>query len=281
MNDTNFTNPKTDLTKPIKTIHQTTHTWLIEMIGIIGGSGLEDSDLMKGAEEVKIKTPFGEHSPIKKGTINGVEVAVLSRHGYKHELSPTAVPYKSNIWALKEIGCKAIIASSACGSLKEEVKPGTLSFPTQFIDQTKHRETSFTEHGNVLHISMAEPFNSKIRNILINKAEELGFEYTKETTVVTIEGPRFSSKAESELFRLLKADLINMTTVPEVCLAVETDIPYQVVNLVTDYDCWREGTKAVTFEEVLKVMKENAEKVKKLFIDALPEIDKMELKSKN
>ena len=244
------------------------------MIGIIGGSGLEDPKLLKEAEEVRLETPFGEHSPIKKGKINGVEVALLSRHGYRHELSPTRVPYKANIWALKEIGCKAIIASSACGSLKEEVKPGTLSFPTQFIDQTRHRDSSFTEHGNVLHISMAEPFNAELRKVLVGKAEELGLEYTKDTTVVTIEGPRFSTKAESELFRLLKADLINMTTVPEVCLAVEAEVPYQVVNLVTDYDCWREGTEAVTFEEVMKVMKGNAEKVKRLFVESLPEIEK-------
>jgi 5'-methylthioadenosine phosphorylase len=244
------------------------------MIGIIGGSGLEDPKLLHNAKEVKIKTPFGKHSPIRKGKINGTEVAILSRHGYKHEHTPTAVPYKANLWALKKIGCEAIIATSACGSLKEEIKPGTLSLPSQFLDRTHHRDQSFSEHGKVLHISMAEPFSAELRKILLKKCKELGYECTSETTVVTIEGPRFSTKAESNFYRLLQCDLINMTTVPEVCLAKELEIHYQVINLVTDYDCWREGTEAVSFEEVLKVMNANAEKVKKLIVEALPEIEK-------
>ncbi|MFA5357643.1 MAG: S-methyl-5'-thioadenosine phosphorylase [archaeon] len=245
------------------------------MIGIIGGSGLEDPKLLHNAKEVKIKTPFGKHSPIKKGKINKVEVAILSRHGYKHEYSPTTVPYKANIWALKKLGCRAIIATSACGSLKEEIKPGTFSLPSQFLDRTHNREQSYSEHGKVLHISMAEPFETEIKKILLKKCKTLGYNCSSETTVVTIEGPRFSTKAESNFYRLLQCDLINMTTVPEVCLAKEIEIPYQVINLVTDYDCWRDGTKAVSFEEVLKVMKKNAEKVKKLIVEALPEINKI------
>lgn len=244
------------------------------MIGIIGGSGLEDPKLLHNANEVKIKTPFGKHSPIKKGEIKGVEVAILSRHGYKHEHSPTVVPYKANMWALKKLGCKAIIATSTCGSLKEEIKPCTFSLPSQFLDRTHHRDQSYSEHGKVLHISMAEPFEEKIRKILLKKCEELKYECTSETTVVTIEGPRFSTKAESNFYRLLQCDLINMTTVPEVCLAKELEIPYQLINLVTDYDCWRENTKPVSFEEVLEVMRKNAEKVKKLIVEALPEIEK-------
>ncbi|MCX6800775.1 MAG: S-methyl-5'-thioadenosine phosphorylase [Candidatus Diapherotrites archaeon] len=243
------------------------------MIGIIGGSGLEDPKLLHNVRGVKIKTPFGKHTPIKKGKINGIEVAVLSRHGYKHEHSPTAVPYKANMWALKKLGCKAIIATSACGSLKEEIKPNTFSLPSQFLDRTHHRDQSYTEHGKVLHISMAEPFSAELRKILLKKCKELGYACTAETTVVTIEGPRFSTKAESKFYRLLECDLINMTTVPEVCLAKEIEIPYQVINLVTDYDCWREGTAPVSFEKVMKVMRENAEKVKKLIVETLPEID--------
>ncbi len=243
------------------------------MIGIIGGSGLEDSDFLKEAEEVIIDTPFGEHSPIKKGKIGGIEVAVLSRHGYKHEHSPSTVPYRANIFALSKVGCKAIIATSACGSLKEEIAPGTLSFPDQFIDRTTKREQSFTEKEKVIHESMAEPFDKKIREILIHNAGALGFEFSADTTLITIEGPRFSTKAESNLFRSWECDLINMTTVPEVCLAKEMKIPYQVINLVTDYDCWKEETKPVTFEEVMRIMKKNADKVKELIKASLPEIE--------
>ncbi|MFA5764011.1 MAG: MTAP family purine nucleoside phosphorylase, partial [archaeon] len=169
--------------------------------------------------------------------------------------------------------CKAIIASSACGSLREEIIPGSFSFPSQFIDRTTKREQSFSELGNVIHESMAEPFNENLRNILTKKCAELGFEYSADTTLVTIEGPRFSTLAESELFRSWNCDLINMTTVPEVCLAKEAKIPYQVINLVTDYDCWHETEENVTFEVIMKIMKENAEKVKKLIIESLIEIN--------
>jgi 5'-methylthioadenosine phosphorylase len=244
------------------------------MIGIIGGSGLEDPQLLHNAEEVFIESKYGKHSPIKKGKINGIDVAIMSRHGYKHEYCPSTIPYKANINALKELGCKAIVATSACGSLKEEIAPGTLSFPWQFIDRTTKRDTSFTSEGNVIHESMAEPFDKKLRKILEEKCKELDFEYSGETTLITIEGPRFSTYAESELFRSWNCDLINMTTVPEVCLAKEMKIPYQVINLVTDYDCWHEGEKAVTFEMIMKVMHENSEKVKKLIIEALPKIEK-------
>ena len=244
------------------------------MIGIIGGSGLEDPNLMKNKKEVTIETPYGVHTPISVGKIGNTEVAVLSRHGYHHEYSPTHVPYKANIYALSQLGCKAIIATSACGSLKEEIKPATLSFPTQFIDRTAKRDQTFGSHGNVVHESMAEPFDEKLRGILEKKCKSLGYKFTTDKTLITIEGPRFSTKAESNLFRSWGCDLINMSTVPEVCLAKEMKIPYQVVNLVTDYDCWREGTDAVTFEEVKKIMKENADRVKKLIIEALPEVSK-------
>ncbi|MBT7241360.1 MAG: S-methyl-5'-thioadenosine phosphorylase [Candidatus Diapherotrites archaeon] len=244
------------------------------MIGIIGGSGLEDPELLHNAKEVVIKTPYGTHSPIKKGEINGISVALMSRHGYKHEYSPSEVPYKANIFALKEIGCKAIIAASACGSLREDIEPKTLSFPTQFIDRTTKRDQSYCESNNVIHESMADPFNNDLRMLLTSATIKLGFTYSTETTVVTIEGPRFSTRAESELFRNWGADLINMTTVPEACLAKELKIPYQVINLVTDYDSWHESKEVVTFEMVMEIMKDNAEKLKKLVLEVLPQIEK-------
>jgi 5'-methylthioadenosine phosphorylase len=250
------------------------------MIGIIGGSGLEDSQILRDARETEMATPYGKHSPIKVGKIGGIDVALLSRHGYRHEYCPTTVPYRANIFALSKLECKAIIATSACGSLKEEVRPGTLSFPNQFIDRTTKREQSFTEHEKVIHESMAEPFSKELRIILIGATQKLKMEYTADKTVVTIEGPRFSTKAESNLFRSWNCDLINMTTVPEICLAKEKGIPYQVINLVTDYDCWRTETEAVTFEEVMKVMKGNSEKVKRLIVEALPEIQKWAEKRK-
>ena len=243
------------------------------MIGIIGGSGLEDPKLLSDAKEVVIESKYGVHSPIVTGKINGVDVAIMSRHGYKHEFTPCTIPYRANINALKEIGVHAIIATSACGSLREEIIPASFSFPTQFIDRTTKREQSFSDHGNVIHESMAQPFDENLRNILTQKCAELGFEYSADTTIVTIEGPRFSTLAESELFRSQHCDLINMTTVPEVCLAKEKHIPYQVINLVTDYDCWKEETKPVTFEEVMRIMKKNADKVKELIKASLPEIE--------
>ena len=243
------------------------------MIGIIGGSGLEDPQILTDSKEVTIDTPYGKHTPIKVGKIDSINVAILSRHGYFHEYSPSSVPYKANIHALFKLGCKAIIATSACGSLKEEIAPGTISFPDQFIDMTSRREQSFTEHGKVIHESMAEPFDKDLRKILANTCEKLNLDYSCDTTIITIEGSRFSTKAESNMFRIWGGDLINMTTVPEVCLAKEMHLPYQVINLVTDYDCWREGSEAVTFEQVFKIMRLNSEKVKKLLIEALPEID--------
>jgi 5'-methylthioadenosine phosphorylase len=244
------------------------------MIGIIGGSGLEDPQILTESKEVTIDTPYGKHTPIKVGKIGSINVAILSRHGYFHEYSPSSVPYKANIHALFKLGCKVIIATSACGSLKEEIAPGTFSFPDQFIDMTSKREQSFTEHGKVIHESMAQPFDKDLRKILASTCERLNLEYSFDTTIITIEGSRFSTRAESNMFRSWGGDLINMTTVPEVCLAKEMHIPYQVINLVTDYDCWREGTEAVTFEQVFKIMRLNSEKVKKLLIEALPEINK-------
>ncbi len=213
------------------------------------------------------------HSPIRVGKLNGIEVALVSRHGLRYEFSPSKVPYRSNIYALKNLGCKAIIATSACGSLKDEVGIGTFSFPSQFIDRTTKREESFSATGKVLHELMNEPFSKELRVILENKCRELNFPFTTQTTIITIEGPRFSSRAESKLYKSWGADLINMTTVPEVCLAKEVKIPYQVINLVTNYDCWHESKSPASYEEIVKVMQENSAKVKQLIFSSLPVIE--------
>lgn len=242
-------------------------------IGIIGGSGLDDSKLIHNYAEKFVSTPYGLPSaPLTIGTINGVEVVILARHGKKHEIYPTGVNFRANIFALKQEGCTHIIATSAVGSLKEEIRPGDLLFPDQFIDFTKFRKnTFFDKRGEVKHPPMAEPFSKELRHLLSEETRKLSFPFHPRATIVVIEGPRFSTKAESFMFRNF-ADIIGMTTVPEVTLAQELEIPYASIATATDYDCWKEDEDPVTFEIVLQRMKENAEKVKKLLVGVIPKI---------
>ncbi len=238
-------------------------------IGIIGGSGLDDPKILLNTKELEIKTPYGKPaSKLLEGKITDKSIVILARHGKMHNFSPTLVPYRANIWALKLVGCTHILATTACGSLKEKMKPGDFVFIDQFIDFTKHRQLTFFEDKPV-HTSMAEPFDQNLRKLLVKTAHKLKLSYHAAGTMITIEGPRFSTKAESLMFRKWKADLINMSTVPEVILANELKIPYQSIAMVTDYDCWRKNTESVTFELVLKRMKENADKVKKLLIETI------------
>jgi 5'-methylthioadenosine phosphorylase len=242
------------------------------VIGIIGGSGLDDPKLLKNFKEISVKTPFGKpSSKLTCGKIGNTEVAILARHGKKHTIIPTHVPYRANIWTLQKIGCTHIIATTACGSLREKFKPGDIIFIDQFIDNTKHRILTFYEN-KLIHTPMAEPFNQKLRKKLINSAKGLKIKYHNRGTMITIEGPRFSTKAESHMFRSWGADLINMSTVPEVILANELGIPYQAIAMSTDYDCWKEDEETVTFEIILKRMAENADKVKKLLINTIKNI---------
>lgn len=243
-------------------------------IGIIGGSGLDDPNLLSNYEEKNVETKYGlPSSKITCGKISGVEVCILARHGKNHDIPPANINYRANIAVLKLLGCDYIIATSAVGSLKEEIKPGDLVFPNQFIDFTKKRVNSFYEdNGNVVHSEMAEPFDKELREKLIQTTEKLGFDYHKDKTIVVIEGPRFSSKAESFMYKQLGADIIGMTSVPEASLAKEAEIPYQTIAMSTDYDCWRENTEPVTFEMVMKTMSENAEKVKRVLIKAIEKI---------
>lgn len=237
-------------------------------IAIIGGSGLENPDILKNPEEVKIETPFGNpSSTFKTGQIEGIEVTILSRHGRKHEIPPSKVNNRANIWAIRELGCTHILATTACGSLREEIKRGDLVIPDQFIDFTRHREVTFHEKfedGNLQHIPMAEPFNKKLRQKLIDTAGKLNLPFHHKGTVITIEGPRFSTRAESNMFRLWGADIINMSVAPECILANELQIPYAAVALSTDYDCWKTDEEPVTWEEVLKVFNQNVKNVIRL-----------------
>mgnify|MGYP001597084940 FL=1 len=250
-------------------------------IGIIGGSGLENPDILKESKDIEVNTPYGKpSSPLKIGKIEGVEVVLISRHGRHHSIMPTNVPNQANIWALKQQGCTHILASTACGSLREEINPGDFVLIDQFIDRTTKRKSTFYEEGRVCHIPMAEPFCGKLRHLLEKSAQELKWSYHKKGTMITIEGPRFSSKAESKMFRQWGADVINMSTVPEVVLAREVGICYAAVAMSTDYDCWKEGEESVNIDRVLQTFRQNAENVIKLFLQTIPKIKEWECSCK-
>ncbi len=242
-------------------------------VGIIGGSGLDDPKIIKGAREKNVKTPYGKpSSPLTIGRIDGVDVVILARHGKKHSIYPTAVNYRANLSALKKEGCTHILATTAVGSLRAGIKPADFVFIDQFIDFTKHRILTFHEK-KVVHTPMAEPFCGELRSLLIKTAKELKLRHHKKGTVITIEGPRFSTKAESHMFRGFGADVINMSTVPEVILARELGICYQSIAMSTDYDCWKEGEEPVTWDIIVSIMHRNAENVKKLILNTIPGIE--------
>jgi len=249
-------------------------------IGIIGGTGLEDPKILVNAKEVHVDTPYGTPSDaLIEGTIHGVPCVLLSRHGRKHQWSPTNINYRANIWALKKTGVGVILASSASGSLRDEIKPGNIVFLDSFIDRTHKREQSFYdgEEGHppgICHIPMHPIFNEKLREILISCAKELNIDYHPHGTSVCIEGPRYSTRAESELWRQWGASLVNMTVCPEAVLAKELAIPYASIALSTDYDCWKDSYQTVSVDLVTQIVTENAEKTVKLFIRAASEIYK-------
>jgi len=245
-------------------------------IAIIGGSGLEDPDILKSPKTLKVETPYGEPtSELTTGKIGNVDVVILSRHGKKHTIPPTQVNNRANIWALKEKGCDFILATTACGSLREEIGRGDLVILDQFIDFTKHRKTTFFDEfkpGEMKHTPMADPFDSTLRNLLIETSEELKLKIHKSGTVVSIEGPRFSTRAESNMFRMWGADVINMSIAPEAILANEIGIPYAAIAMSTDYDCWKTDEEAVTWEAVLEIFNQNVHNVIDLLLATLKKI---------
>ena len=252
-------------------------------IGIIGGSGLEKGDVLQNIEELDLETPYGKpSSKIKKGKIKDTEVYILSRHGENHEITPTKVNNKANIYVLKKLGCEYILATTAVGSLKEIIKPGDFVIANQFIDFTKHRDITFYDDfkKGVQHISLADPFSETLRSYLINSCEELDFPHHKSGTIITIEGPRFSTRSESFMFKEF-AHVINMSTAPEAILAKEAEIEYAVIAMSTDYDCWKISENPVTWEEVKEVMNQNSENVKKLLIKTIEKISNKESPQKD
>ena len=245
-------------------------------IGIIGGSGLDNPDMLQNAEEIEVKTPYGSpSSPLKVGKIKNVDVVLLARHGREHTIPPTHVNFRANVHALKQQGCTHILATTACGSLREEIDRGHLVILDQFIDFTRHRPITFHEEfepNKPVHAPMAEPFSEYLRGLLIKSCRELKLFCHETGTVITIEGPRFSTKAESNMFRIWGADVINMSIAPEAALANEAKIPYAAVAMSTDYDSWKEDEEPVTWEGILEIFGQNVEKVTALLINTIPKI---------
>jgi len=244
-------------------------------VAIIGGSGLDDPKLLAEPEEREVETAYGKpSSPLTFGKLQGVEVVLLARHGRDHRLPPTQVPYRANIQALKDAGCTHILATTAVGSLREEIGRGDLVIVDQFIDFTRHRAITFHEAfpAGPVHTPMADPFDESLRRSLLETAAELGLKTHRKGTVITIEGPRFSTRAESHLFRAWGADIINMSIAPEAILANEAGIPYAAVAMSTDYDCWKDEEEPVSWEQILEIFGQNAEKVRKLLVATLPKV---------
>ena len=242
-------------------------------IGIIGGTGIYDPEIFEEIKEIKVSTPFGETSDLVSiGDYKGIKVAFIPRHGRSHSIPPHKINYRANIWAFKQLGVSRIIASSAVGSLREEYKRGDFVIPDQFIDRTKKRLDTFYEGGQLCHISSADPFCPQLREFFIDFTRHVGLRVQPRGTYVCIEGPRFSTRAESKLFRLWNAHIIGMTVYPECILAREAELCYVSVAMVTDYDVWAENP--VSTKEIIKTMGESVEKFKKMIINVIPKIPK-------
>ncbi|MFC1957557.1 S-methyl-5'-thioadenosine phosphorylase [Chloroflexota bacterium] len=244
-------------------------------IGVIGGSGLYDIEGMSDIEEVDITTPFGKPSDsITIGKLGGVGIAFLPRHGKGHRISPTELPSRANIYALKSLEVEHIIASCSAGSFKKEVKPGDLLIPDQLIDRTRNRVSTFFEGGIVAHVAFADPFCSVLSQILLEAAKESGASVHPSGTYVVMEGPAFSTRGESRLYRSWGADIIGMTALPEAKLAREAEICYSVIGCVTDYDSWWHSAEPVTIDVILNTMRQNvstAKNIIKLAVGRIPE----------
>jgi 5'-methylthioadenosine phosphorylase len=242
-------------------------------IGIIGGTGLYDPKLLKNVEEITLNTPYGAPSDsITIGELAGKCVAFLPRHGKKHSIRPTDINSRANIFALKKLGVQRVLAPSTVGSLREEYKPGDIVFVDQFIDRTTRREQSFYTEKQVCHISVAEPMCPEVRRTLIAAAKDIGTSAHSTGTYVCIEGPRFSTKAESKMFRNWGADVVGMTLVPECVLAREAELCYATIATVTDYDVWKDHPVCV--DDIVKTMRVNIENVKRIIVEAIARLPK-------
>jgi 5'-methylthioadenosine phosphorylase len=242
-------------------------------IGVIGGTGLYDPKLLTNVQEVSVETPYGKPSDtITVGELGGKTVAFLPRHGKKHTIRPTDINVRANIFALKKLGVKRIFAPSTVGSLREEYQPGEIVFVDQFIDRTTRREQSFytVTENKVCHISVAEPMCPELRKTIISVAKGMGIKMHETGTYVCIEGPRFSTKAESRMYRQWGADVVGMTLVPECVLAREAEICYASISTVTDYDVWKDHV--VSVDDVLTTMRKNIDIVKTIIAQTIAKL---------
>jgi 5'-methylthioadenosine phosphorylase len=229
-------------------------------LAVIGGSGLYQMQGLEATEEIHVDTPFGKPSaPITIGTLEGTRVAFLARHGIGHHITPTEVPYRANIYALKSLGVERIVSVSACGSLREDYAPGHIVIPDNLFDYTKDRARSFFGEGLVAHISVADPFCGDLSDQLESAVREAGAATHRGGTFITIEGPRFSTKAESHTYRAWGISIIGMTASPEAFLAREAEMCYGVMAHVTDYDVWHVSESPVTVEMVIQTLNKNTE----------------------
>ncbi len=243
-------------------------------IGIIGGSGIYNIEGLKIIEEKDIMTPFGKPSDtILISNVEEKQVAFLPRHGIGHKFLPTEVPYKANIWALKNLGVEWVISISAVGSLKEDVHPKEWVIPDQIIDRTKFRNQTFFGSGIAGHIGFSEPFCKQLRSYINNVLDNKEVNIHKKGVYVCMEGPAFSTKAESFLYKSWDADVIGMTAIPEAKLAREAEMSYATIAMVTDYDCWKEEEEDVSVSMVIENMRYNTENIKKYLKDIIKNID--------
>lgn len=249
-------------------------------IGVIGGSGLDRAEVLEqvhgkpaDVRDIEVETPYGPpSSPLRVIDIAGREVFLVARHGREHTIPPSQVNYRANIWALKEQGCKYVLATTAVGSLRRRIERGHLVVLDQFIDFTRRRQSTFFEQfapHEPKHTPMADPFDAGLRARLIEACRKLELPHHERGTVVTIEGPRFSSRAESHMFRGFGADVINMSVATEAILANEAQVPYAAVAMSTDYDCWKEDEPPVTWDDILHIFTRNAQKVTRLLLETI------------
>src|SRR5512137_1579006 len=244
-------------------------------VGVIGGSGLYEMEGLTNVRTVKVTTPFGKPSDdYLIGTLHGVRVAFLPRHGRGHRIMPTDINYRANIYGMKKLGVERIISVSAVGSMKEDIKPGDIVVPDQFYDHTKHRRSTFFGNGIVAHVGMADPVCAGLCAVLMEGGNNVGATVHRGGTYLCMEGPQFSTRAESMTYREWNVDVIGMTNATEAKLAREAEICYSTIALATDYDCWHHSEEAVTVEAVLAVMKHNIETSKAMIrqaVQMLPE----------
>ena len=241
------------------------------VVGVIGGSGLYEIEGFENVEEMRLSTPFGDPSDAYvTGTIGGVRMVFLPRHGRGHRLLPTEINFRANVWGMKRLGVTRILSVSAVGSMRDDVAPGDFVVIDQFFDRTRHRVDTFFGDGVVGHVMFADPVCADLRAVVLEAAREVGVRVHDGGTYLNMEGPQFSTRAESRIYRSWGVDVIGMTNLQEARLAREAEICYATIAMATDYDCWREGHEDVTVEAILEIMRQNVSHARGLIRASLP-----------